>query len=191
MTQQSEPRTTPSLTREPASLSGLDGRKVNCCLAQWTDHHHLAHSRSQRQPQRDVLRRWCRVREGSHLGWHFAASGRPRSTFQHPVAFCGAWKRLGLALTGPVTDCKSIAASFSLLSSLAYTLDCSATCGFVCAVDGADYALTDRDLSAGGTCFFGMTAVDVPVLRVGSPTPRLLVLTKMKEPTTRSARTRR
>ena len=117
-----------------------------------------------------------------------ASSGRPRSTFQHPVAFSGAWKRLGFALTGPVTDCQSIAASFNLLSSLAYAFDCSATCGFVCAVDGADYALTDRDLSAGGTCSFGMTAVDVPVLRVGSSTPRLLVLTKMKEPTTRSAR---
>ena len=115
------------------------------------------------------------------------SSGRPRSTFQHPVAFSGAWKRLGFALTGPVTDCQSIDVSFSLLSRLAYTFDCSVTCGYVCAVDGADFALTDRDLSSGGTCSFGMTAVDVPVLRVGSSTARLLVLTKMKETTTRSS----
>ena len=38
--------------------------RVNCCLAQWSDHHPV-HSRSQRQPQRDVFRRWCRGREGS------------------------------------------------------------------------------------------------------------------------------
>ena len=124
---------------------------------QWGDHHPV-HSRSQRQPRRHVFRRWCRVREGCQLGWHLLlrVDRDRRSSTLWP--FCGAWKRLGFALTGPVTDCQSIAASFNLLSSLAYAFDCSATCGFVCAVDGADCALTDRDLSAGGTCFVGMTA---------------------------------
>ena len=98
-----------------------------------------------------------------------ASSLRPRSTFQHPVAFL--WSSEATRFRVGWTR-HSIAASFSLLSSLAYTFDCSVTCGFICAVDGADYALTDRDLSAGGACFFGMTAVDVPVLGVGSSTPR-------------------
>ena len=117
-----------------------------------------------------------------------AASGRPRSTFQHPVAFLWSleaarfrvdWTRHGLSVNRCFVQCL-------VQPDVHFRLQCHVR--FVCAVDGADYALTDRDLSAGGTCSFGMTAVDVPVLRVGSSTPRLLVLTKMKEPTTRSAR---
>ena len=172
---------------QPFDWTHITDVKSIAASLQWSDHH-PAHSRSQRQPRRHVFCRWCRVREGCQLGWHLLLRVDRDGRSSTPWPFCGSWKRLGFALTRHVTDCGSIAASFSLLSSLAYAFDCSATCGFVCAVDGADYALTDRDLSAGGTCSFGMTAIDVPVLRVGSSTARLLVLTKMKEPTTRSAR---
>merc|ERR1712122_440899 len=63
-------------------------------------------------------------------------------------------------LAGPTTDVKSIAASLSLsttiLSSKEYT------------VGGADYEFTEKDLvisNSGGTCLFGMTAIDVPAPR--------------------------
>ena len=75
-------------------------------------------------------------------------------------------------LAGPTTDVKSIAASLSLsttiLSSKEYTVDCSATYNVVYTVGVADYELTEKDLvisNSGGTCLFGMTAIDVPAPR--------------------------
>ena len=75
-------------------------------------------------------------------------------------------------LAGPTTDVKSIAASLSLsttiLSSKEYTVDCGATYNVVYTVGGADYELTEKDLvmsNSGGTCLFGMTAIDVPAPR--------------------------
>ena len=72
----------------------------------------------------------------------------------------------------------------TLLSTQDHNVNRSATCS----VGGAE---SEKDLISGGICCFGSTAIDNPAPCGGSSTARFLVLTKMKESTTRSVRKRR